>query len=256
MPKAFQWTREQLRLLGTMTDMEVGAEIGLSHSVVCVKRQALGIPAFGGGRPPAPCDPAAADAAGRPLHELLGVVRDVELAERFGISTYRIRRLRCALGRPAVGAPPRCSDRIDPDDFGRIPDAEIARKVGISAQRVNALRRLRGIPACPTTAGPRAWPAEHVAMLGRVHDRVVAARTGRTAAAVYAMRKKLGIGAKAAPAPRASANRPWTQAEVDLLGTMSDAKVAARIGVATSTVRRARAALEIAPSRPARRRPG
>lgn len=241
MPKAHRWTRAELELLGTMTDMEVGAEIGLSHASVCIKRQALGIPPFGVGRPAVAVDTGVADADGTPLHDLLGVVRDEELARRFNLSAYRVRRLRAARGLPPVGGARCRSAEIDPDDFGKVQDAEIARKVGLSRARVAALRQQRGIPACPS-----GWPAEHVALLGRLTDREVAARTGRTVCAVWSKRHRLGI-----PAVRVEQQRPpsrgrsWTQAEVDLLGTRPDPEVARKIGVSTSAVRRARVDLEV-----------
>jgi hypothetical protein len=57
----------------------------------------------------------------------------------------------------------------------------------------------------------RAWPAEHLALLGKFTDVEVAERTGHSASAVRVKRCKLGIPNPSGPG--------WTAEELDLLGT-------------------------------------
>jgi hypothetical protein len=68
----------------------------------------------------------------------------------------------------------------------------------------------------------RAWPADHLALLGLHRDDRVAALTGRGANAVRVKRCKLGIPNPSGPG--------WTEEELALLGTAPDAEVAAEIG--------------------------
>ena len=41
------WTPEQLKLLGTMSDVQLAKRLGCSPAVISKKRRKLGIPAFG-----------------------------------------------------------------------------------------------------------------------------------------------------------------------------------------------------------------
>jgi hypothetical protein len=50
-PQGHLWSPQELALLGTMSDADVGKEVGLSSSAVNMKRLSLGIPAF---KPAAP----------------------------------------------------------------------------------------------------------------------------------------------------------------------------------------------------------
>jgi hypothetical protein len=83
----------------------------------------------------------------------------------------------------------------------------------------------------------RAWPAEHLALLGKMPDAEVAARTGRRENAVRVKRYKLGIPNPSGPG--------WTAEELDLLGTAPDAEVATRIGRTEGAVTLKRCRLRI-----------
>jgi hypothetical protein len=86
-------------------------------------------------------------------------------------------------------------------------------------QPTRVLDRIRGLQAANWE---RAWPAEHLALLGKLTDAEVAARTGRGENGVRVKRSKLGIPNPSGPG--------WMAEELELLGTAPDAEVAARIG--------------------------
>ena len=84
---AREWTAEEIALLGTMTDIDVGLAIGRNRRAVSLKRRQLGIESY----------VVKTSVAGDPeVLELLGKVPDKAIAELFGlhpatIAAYRAR---------------------------------------------------------------------------------------------------------------------------------------------------------------------
>src|SRR5580765_1522643 len=84
----------------------------------------------------------------------------------------------------------------------------------------------------------RKWTAAEDAQLGKLPDPEVARRIGLTPLSIFRRRTKLGIPAYKPPipnprkkvAPRAK-SKPWTFAEVSLLGTDTDRAIGARLGL-------------------------
>jgi hypothetical protein len=97
------------------------------------------------------------------------------------------------------------------------------------------LGRMRGLQAANQE---RAWPAEHLALLGTLPDTEVAARTGRCENGVKVKRSKLGIPNPSGPG--------WTEEELALLGTDPDREVAERIRRTPTAVTDERCKLDIA----------
>jgi hypothetical protein len=103
-------------------------------------------------------------------------------------------------------------------------------------------RRSLGIP--PLWPGQRFWTARERALLGRVTDTEAARRLNRTLESVISMRRKLGIAARRSNYQPLIKGRPpgnrkralWLEEEDALLGTMSDEKLAKKLGRPASTV--------------------
>jgi hypothetical protein len=85
----------------------------------------------------------------------------------------------------------------------------------------------------------RAWPEEHLALLGTASDSELAARLGQTENAVRIQRERLNI-------PNPEGGKPgWTEEELALLGTLPDAEVARRTGRTEAAVTKKRNQLGI-----------
>src|SRR5580765_6346580 len=93
----------------------------------------------------------------------------------------------------------------------------------------------------------RKWTAAEDAQLGKLPDPEVARRIGLTPLSIFRRRTKLGIPAYKPPipnprkkvAPRAK-SKPWTSAEVSLLGTDTDRAIGARLGLTREAVQKQR----------------
>jgi predicted transcriptional regulator len=95
------------------------------------------------------------------------------------------------------------------------------------------------------------WSQETLELLGSMPDPKVASQLGLTASAVRQKRTRLGIPQFAGPRAnckgRIRPNFKWTAEAIALLGTMSDPKVGARLGLGSSSVKWKRDALGIPP---------
>lgn len=138
-------------LLGKLSDVEVAKLAGCNRERVRQVRDAHGIArlpletAFRRRRDLA--TPAA-------LLDLLGRVSDSEIAERFGVGSDHVRRLRLDRGIPAWTRP-NGTGRLAPyvHLLGTIPDAQIARSAGVCAVTVLQLRRRLGVAPFPYDHG-------------------------------------------------------------------------------------------------------
>jgi hypothetical protein len=92
------------------------------------------------------------------------------------------------------------------------------------------------------------WTAAENALLGKLPDPDVARRIGLTPLSIFRRRTKLGIPAYKPPIPkprkklavRRAKSKPWTSAEVSLLGTDTDRAIGARLGLTREAVQRER----------------
>lgn len=129
--------------------------------------------------------------------------------------------------------------------LGTDKDAVLAERWGTSAKTVNLKRNSLGIAAF----GHVEWTAEMLAALGQHSDASLATQWGISKASVVAKRGALGIAPQDSSRGKQS-QHSWQPNEVMLLGTASDADVAAQLGLSLAAVRNARMARGIAPARP------
>lgn len=160
----------------------------------------------------------------------LGLISDVELAERLGIRTGDVWKARTKRGIPACTKPHRDSPkpvtvdghvmRIDweKQPLGRIPDTQLAKMLGVTQTAVCEARRKRKIPPAPRvlrgehghalaarTQVLQRCPVESARVLSRsridwsvqplgfISDEVLAKRLGCSCSLVFAARKRRGI---------------------------------------------------------------
>jgi hypothetical protein len=244
------WTAESIALLGTASDGEVGAALGISGSAVYHQRRLRGIAPFT--EAPYLREPefrwTAEDVA------LLGTMSDGELAASLQISAGTVSRERRRLRIPAY--------RFKSPDvewtaemlelLGRVPDAEVARRHGIPVKAVKGKRRQLDIP-CPVEWGAY-LPTDELRRLLALPSSEVRRRAGLHSTTILRLRDKLGI-------ETLPLWRPWQPAEIALLGTAPDDEVATRLGRSVGGVRRKRWKLHIpaaaaSKSQGRQRRPG
>lgn len=150
---SLQWTPEMIAQLGTDKDAVLAERWGTTAKTVNLKRNSLGIAAFG--------------------HVLwtpemlaqLGTQPDADLATAWQISKASVVAKRGTLGiapsdeRRALVV----QHRWTPDEIaqlGTAPDAQIARKLGLSAAAVRNARMARGMAASGRSPAPSATAAK------------------------------------------------------------------------------------------------
>ena len=146
--------------------------------------------------------------------------------------------------RPARGFvwPARLAHRL-----GKIPDRKLADLAGIHRRTVAAERKRRGIPPLHPRRPRVEWSRDMIALLGTETDREVAARLDLSVSSVVKMRLELGIPAAQPQPNHRPPGHPWKPEEIALLGRMTDAKAARRIGIHPQAARRTRRILGIPP---------
>jgi hypothetical protein len=132
--------------------------------------------------------------------------------------------------------------------LGKVPDDTVARLAGVTRDTVYYERHRRRIPA--TEIHVRCdWTPEAVALLGTASDATVAAALGTSGSSVQRQRRLLGIPSFAPPPYPRLPQIQWGPEEIALLGTMSDEKLARKLGVSRDTVCRQRHLRNIPPFR-------
>ena len=137
---SIEWTPDMLALLGTDKDAALAERWGTSAKTVSLKRNALGIAAFG--------HVLWTDV----MLALLGTEVDAELAAQWGISKASVVAKRGALGIAPLDArrgketqqPWTDADIVQ---LGTAPDAQLAMQLGRSPAAVRNARMARGIAA-------------------------------------------------------------------------------------------------------------
>lgn len=277
-----EWTGEMITLLGEASDGDVAAELGISRNSVSYKRRMLGIPAYGAARARSP-NPFWT----RGRVALLGTDTDKEVARRLGISRPCVTGERRRRGIEPFTAPaakvvwtPAMVRHL-----GKISDRRVAAKFGIDEGTVRKERNRRGIPPLKTDSwkvlrkpelrkllrlqtnevvrrtglnektvrrlrsdlGMRqpgkatVWTPEALRCLGRVPDEELAARLGLSVHTVRLKRNQMGI--------RFRLNRPWAEAEEDLVRRLSIEEAAAATGRTRIAILRRRKALGLSNER-------
>jgi hypothetical protein len=176
----------------------------------------------------------------RRLVGLLGVLRDLEVAQLAGVTQRTVEAERTRRGiasAPARRSPvPWTAAMIA--RLGTATDKEVAVELKLPPAWVFQKRRSLDIPPFrqPPERHPELWTPPRVALLGTAPDGEVARRLGVTTAAVRNRRRLLGI--PPLPAAQRSPRRPafWTRERVALLGKAPDGEVARQLGVTAGMV--------------------
>lgn len=230
----YDWTPEQIALLGTMSDADVATRIGGKKEAVLDKRQALRIKAF---RP----KNSAVKGKARPNFDwneenvkLLGTMTDTEVARKLGLAITTVGAKRRSLGiagvtpsRTALVIPPALKRKL-----GKWSDALIASKLGVASSAVSKARRRLGIPAIMQA---NYLPPEADEFLGKIADIAVAQRFGVSRTCVGNRRVALGI----ARAEIVHAIKPRTSLPDEVLtqlGKLTDAHLAKQYGLSTRVI--------------------
>ena len=140
---SLEWTAEMTALLGTDKDAVLAERWGTSAKTVNLKRNSLGIPAFGH------------VAWTEDMLAALGTASDAELAAQWGISKASVVAKRVALDIAPLDAKRGRSAQhtwtnAEIVQLGTAPDAQVAAQLGLSPAAVRNARMARGIaPARP-----------------------------------------------------------------------------------------------------------
>ena len=178
-----EWTEDRLALLGKQSDTSLADQLGVSWSVVRVKRKALGIPRF---------DPLRTLLAEQPeLIDQLGVVTDKQIASLAGVSPSRVRHYRNAIGRTSPAPEKHPVPEAALAYLGREIDAEVAKRFGVSASAICALRRRRGIPRFDPLSALFAERPELTEQLGVKPDSFFAELAGVSLATIRRYRRTI-----------------------------------------------------------------
>jgi DNA-binding CsgD family transcriptional regulator len=223
-----EWTRPMLSLLGTGTDKDVAAELGLDVGSVSRKRKGLGIEPYG--------RPSVETGLGWSKREdaLLGTAPDHVIARRIHKRRSAVAYRRMVLEVPPfLPAPPAVKwTKKMRDRLGELPDSEIARRFGISVKGVRQERKRRRIAGMVDSRLIEATP--ELSRLLRERESNQVAKVARISHnAVGRLRKTLSI-----PPPKPPS--PWTNGVLRRLGRDSDTEIARQLGLTAATVAKKR----------------
>lgn len=183
----------------------------------------------------------------------LGKTSDLLLAKSMGIPAKLVTAKRVSLEIPPATreSRKRVWTRNELDMLGKMSDAIVAEVIGVSRHAVTSMRNKQGIAAHISTGKRYHWTAKNIALLGTRTDCSLAKRLGVTDTVVAHKRNELGVPVFR---PKHLVPRPWkrrdswTKSEIALLGTMTDQKVAEKLGLGMQTVALKRAELSIPPA--------
>ncbi|MBA1280445.1 hypothetical protein [Stutzerimonas stutzeri] len=179
-----EWTEERLALLGKQTDTSLADQLGVSWSVVRVKRKALGIPRF---------DPLKALLTDRPeLIDKLGVLPDIQIASLAGVSRSVVRRFRNSIDCKSQAPEKRHVPEAVMAYLGTASDVEVAKRFGVSASAIYGLRRRRGIPRFDPLSALFAKRPELFEQLGVKPDSFFAELAGVSLVKIRRYRRAIG----------------------------------------------------------------
>lgn len=179
-----EWTEDRLALLGKQTDTSLADQLGVSWSVVRVKRKALGIARF---------DPLRALLAERPeLIDQLGILPDTHFASMAGVSPTTVSKYRSTVDSKSLSPEKHPVPEAALAYLGTESDAEVAKKFGVSASAIYGLRRRRGIPRFDPLSALFAERPELTEQLGVKPDSYFAELAGVSLAKIRRYRRTIG----------------------------------------------------------------
>jgi hypothetical protein len=182
---------------------------------------------------------------------LLGTDTDEQIAPKLKRTKTAVGWRRVLLGIPAWQAKYSRPWTAEEDALlGKLPDQELAKRLKRTLEAVKVRRKQKHLPCVNLQRRPFT-PAED-SLLGTMPDGQLADKLGRSFHVVSARRRLLGIAYIRAPCNQPNAV-PWTCAEDQLLGTVSDRKLALKLKRSERVVAYRRLLLRIPPANTARR---
>jgi hypothetical protein len=121
--------------------------------------------------------------------------------------------------------------------LGKRPDRELSSIFGISVYYLKKLRIQLRIPSYEES-----YPKEMIDLLGKVKDREICQRFSVSATSVFRLRVKYGIQSfrgnskHTVDAGVKLLHKPWTPEDIALLGQVTDAELARKMGIAVDCV--------------------
>ncbi len=226
-----EWTTEHDAMLGNMPDTEISAQTGIKAYWIRKRRSALGIETY---QVPDTIEAMERRSPHRwtaRQEALLGTQPDPVIAEQLDLTPSNVTFHRNSLGI----APFRRGGEVEWTPgmlrlLGEVPDGRLARDYEISHSAVKLRRIEEGIPPdgkSEMDPDPE-LPLDVIELLGRETDQRLAKVYGVSRQKLRIYRALHGID-KAPPKDRFTHN--WTEQDEQLLGSTSDRRVAAQIGV-------------------------
>lgn len=237
-PSAFPWPAHLARLLGQVTDRELGKRAGLCIRAVSDERRRRRLPPFQQQRGDVRWT--------KRMLARLGRAPDSVVAAKLGIGRSSVSYKRRVLGiapfkpgtTPAFRWPSWALRKL-----GTVSDAALAKKLGVSATLVQTKRNTLRIPPAVPAARPVKWTPRMLKALDTQPDRAVARRFHITVMAV--VRKRIEEGKR-----RGRSSRRWSPSEQAILGRLTDAAASRKLRVNYHAVRYVRRRLGIAGKQP------
>lgn len=235
-----RWTKEEVALLGTMTDPEVAAKVGVSHQTVFKERKRRRIGAF---RTPSPRVTWTKEMIAR-----LGQDSDQRIAHELGQTKENVFRKRRELGIksafPDYGEHGHKWTPAEIERLGKAPDLKVAQELELGFSTVRDKRRSLKIPAWRPHPKEIEWTIEMIADLDQMTDAAHAAKYGISSKSsleyrLLELNKHKGIEVY-----------DWKEDDLKLVGTLPDPQVARQLGCSVQTVVTKRKELGRAPVGP------
>lgn len=175
---------------------------------------------------------------------LLGTRPDAELARLLGRSVIAVALRRSRLKIPHPNPAVRRWSEKEKKLLGTMPDKEIAIQLGVAEKLIRGYRERLRIPVFDRQL--HRWTSAEDSQLGKERDEILAKRFAVSVSSIKHRRTRLGLFlAKKLQRPKRS-QRPWTAAELAMLGKMNDREIARRTGRWVHYVRWKREELDIA----------
>lgn len=191
---AFQridWTPDKIKILGTMSDEQVGKRLGVGSTTIFSKRTRLGIAAFG------PSFEETRHVWNTGEIRKLGTMPDARLAAKLGVKPEAVASKRTSLGISSSGKqyePRRPWTNAELKMLGQFADTHIAKVSKRGRRHVRSKRESLGIPPFQKQF-IEPWPKKMIQRLGKATDADIALELGVAVHTVSLQRARLGIAA-------------------------------------------------------------
>jgi hypothetical protein len=184
------WTKEVLKLLGTMSDQAVATRIGVTDSAVNVKRRILGILPFGKSTKENKHPWSKKELA------ILGKLTDAKIGRALGLTSGVVGAKRRSLGIPIAGGKTsrrRNWKKSEIEKLGTISDVAFSKQFGINRRQVKEKRQELGIPAFQSNPDIRPWDKAMIRDVSKLTISAFVKKYEITRMRVIAQRIRLGI---------------------------------------------------------------